>query len=117
MIKGMDGAVNEMKALAKAIRMKNEHLKDPKKPGPAFEPKHIMLYGPPGTGKSMLAMATAKESGAFFARINIESLRGDSAEEKLSGMLNNIASEVNGMHVVVLIDEADRTSGDPGFYE
>merc|ERR1712000_419613 len=43
-------------------------------------PKGILMYGPPGVGKTLIARATANETGAFFFLIN-----GPEIMSKLAG--------------------------------
>jgi transitional endoplasmic reticulum ATPase len=68
------GGLEEVKQqLREAVEWPLQHAEAFKRMG-IRPPKGIMLYGPPGCGKTMLAKATASESGANFIYVKASEL-------------------------------------------
>ncbi len=72
-------------------------------------PMGVMMTGPPGTGKTILAEATAKESGLNFVNLNMGKILGQyvgASERNLEKAIRCITSLAP---TIVFIDEIDQT--------
>ena len=70
-------------------------------------PKGILLYGPPGVGKTLIARATANETGAFFFLINGPEIMSKLAGESESNLRKAFAEAEKNAPAIIFIDEID----------
>jgi len=69
--------------------------------------KSALLYGPPGTGKSLLAEATANESGAWFRKINASELDSKYVGESEQNWRNLFDEARENQPAIIFVDEFD----------
>ncbi len=69
--------------------------------------KAVLLEGPPGTGKSLLAEATANESGAWFRKINASELDSKWVGESEENWKNLFEEARQKQPALIFIDEID----------
>lgn len=69
--------------------------------------KSVILEGPPGTGKSLLAEATANESGAWFKKINASELDSKWVGESEENWRNLFNQARQNQPALIFIDEMD----------
>ncbi|WP_252176750.1 AAA family ATPase [Endozoicomonas sp. 4G] len=69
--------------------------------------KGILLTGPPGTGKTMIARATANESGAFFFLINGPEILSKMSGESESNLRKAFDEAQKNAPAIIFIDEID----------
>lgn len=77
-------------------------------------PKGVLIHGPSGTGKTMLALAAAKESGAYLRIIHGPEMFGPyvgTAEEFLRDAYESVKSHAPA---ILFIDEIDVIASRPG---
>lgn len=67
----------------------------------------LLLHGPPGCGKTMIAQATAKESGARFLSIDVSTLTNKwyGESQKLANAMFSLARKIQPC--IIFIDEID----------
>merc|ERR1712137_955269 len=70
-------------------------------------PKGILLYGPPGVGKTLIARATANETGAFFFLINGPEIMSKLAGESEANLRKAFAEAEKNAPAIIFIDEID----------
>merc|ERR1712137_364414 len=70
-------------------------------------PKGILMYGPPGVGKTLIARATANETGAFFFLINGPEIMSKLAGESESNLRKAFAEAEKNAPAIIFIDEVD----------
>jgi len=70
-------------------------------------PKGILMYGPPGVGKTLIARATANETGAFFFLINGPEIMSKMAGESESNLRKAFAEAEKNAPSIIFIDEID----------
>lgn len=77
-------------------------------------PKGVLIHGPSGTGKTMLALAAAKESGAYLRVIHGPEMFGPyigTAEEFLRDAYESVKTHAPA---ILFIDEIDVIASRPG---
>jgi len=70
-------------------------------------PKGILLYGPPGVGKTLIARATANETGAFFFLINGPEIMSKLAGESEANLRKAFEEAEKQPPAIIFIDEID----------
>merc|ERR1719238_2385842 len=65
------------------------------------------MYGPPGVGKTLIARATANETGAFFFLINGPEIMSKLAGESESNLRKAFAKAEKNAPSIIFIDEID----------
>lgn len=70
-------------------------------------PKGILLYGPPGVGKTLIARATANETGAFFFLINGPEVMSKLAGESEANLRKAFEEAEKQPPAIIFIDEID----------
>lgn len=70
-------------------------------------PKGILMYGPPGVGKTLIARATANETGAFFFLINGPEIMSKLAGESESNLRKAFTEAEKNAPAIIFIDEID----------
>jgi len=70
-------------------------------------PKGILLYGPPGVGKTLIARATANETGAFFFLINGPEIMSKLAGESEANLRKAFEEAEKKPPAIIFIDEID----------
>merc|ERR1712137_998544 len=70
-------------------------------------PKGILMYGPPGVGKTLIARATANETGAFFFLINGPEIMSKLAGESEANLRKAFAEAEKNAPAIIFIDEID----------
>merc|ERR1712032_360025 len=70
-------------------------------------PKGILMYGPPGVGKTLIARATANETGAFFYLINGPEIMSKLAGESESNLRKAFEEAEKNSPAIIFIDELD----------
>ena len=70
-------------------------------------PRGVLLYGPPGSGKTLIARATANETGAFFFLINGPEIMSKMAGEAESNLRKAFEEAEKNSPAIIFIDELD----------
>ena len=70
-------------------------------------PRGVLLYGPPGSGKTLIARATANETGAFFFLINGPEIMSKMAGESESNLRKAFEEAEKNAPAIIFIDEID----------
>lgn len=70
-------------------------------------PRGILMYGPPGCGKTLIARATANETGAFFFLINGPEIMSKLAGESESNLRKAFEEAEANSPAIIFIDEID----------
>merc|ERR1719230_1008921 len=70
-------------------------------------PRGILLFGPPGSGKTLIARATANETGAFFFLINGPEIMSKMAGESESNLRKAFEEAEKNALAIIFIDEID----------
>merc|ERR1712137_1520094 len=70
-------------------------------------PKGILMYGPPGVGKTLIARATANETGAFFFLINGPEIMSKLAGESEANLRKAFEEAEKQPPAIIFIDEID----------
>ncbi|XP_015108521.1 ATPase family AAA domain-containing protein 1-A isoform X2 [Diachasma alloeum] len=113
-IAGLDSVIQELKETVILPIRRKELFEDSKL---TQAPKGVLLHGPPGCGKTMIAKATARESGTCFINLDVSILTdkwyGES--QKLTAAVFSLAAKIQPC--IIFIDEIDsflraRTSQD-----
>merc|ERR1719238_2594240 len=65
------------------------------------------MYGPPGVGKTLIARATANETGAFFFLINGPEIMSKLAGESESNLRKAFEEAEKNSPAIIFIDEID----------
>lgn len=101
-IAGLDNVVQELKETV-ILPIKRKELFEDSMLTQA--PKGVLLHGPPGCGKTMIAKATAKESGTCFINLDVSILTdkwyGES--QKLTAAVFSLAVKLQPC--IIFIDE------------
>ncbi|XP_011299589.1 ATPase family AAA domain-containing protein 1-B [Fopius arisanus] len=113
-IAGLDSVIQELKETVILPIRRKELFEDSRL---TQAPKGVLLHGPPGCGKTMIAKATARESGTCFINLDVSLLTdkwyGES--QKLTAAVFSLAVKIQPC--IIFIDEIDsflraRTSQD-----
>jgi transitional endoplasmic reticulum ATPase len=70
-------------------------------------PRGILMYGPPGSGKTLIARATANETGAFFFLINGPEIMSKLAGESEANLRKAFEEAEKNAPAIIFIDEID----------
>lgn len=70
-------------------------------------PRGILMYGPPGSGKTLIARATANETGAFFFLINGPEIMSKLAGESEANLRKAFEEAEKNAPSIIFIDEID----------
>ncbi|XP_034948325.1 ATPase family AAA domain-containing protein 1-like [Chelonus insularis] len=103
-IAGLDSIIQELKETV-ILPIKRKELFEDSKLTQA--PKGVLLYGPPGCGKTMIAKATAKESGTCFINLDLSILTNKwyGESQKLTAAVFSLAVKLQPC--IIFIDEID----------
>ncbi|XP_057327746.1 outer mitochondrial transmembrane helix translocase-like [Microplitis mediator] len=103
-IAGLDSIIQELKETVILPIRRKELFEDSKL---TQAPKGVLLHGPPGCGKTMIAKATARESGTCFINLDVSMLTdkwyGES--QKLTNAVFSLAVKLQPC--IIFIDEID----------
>ncbi|KAK0089773.1 hypothetical protein PV325_005399 [Microctonus aethiopoides] len=103
-IAGLDSVIQELKETVILPIRRKELFEDSKL---TQAPKGVLLHGPPGCGKTMIAKATARESGTCFINLDVSILTdkwyGES--QKLTAAVFSLAVKLQPC--IIFIDEID----------
>ncbi|XP_063983895.1 outer mitochondrial transmembrane helix translocase [Diachasmimorpha longicaudata] len=103
-IAGLDSVIQELKETVILPIRRKELFEDSRL---TQAPKGVLLHGPPGCGKTMIAKATARESGTCFINLDVSLLTdkwyGES--QKLTAAVFSLAVKIQPC--IIFIDEID----------